>query len=906
MQSIKQTEGYHSLDQAGKDLVTRLQRDQDQLREALAEHTERIILQQDYTNERITAEHEQTRKILMQSSYENQTLRKLDGIQRAIDDENATEEQKKTRLIEALLLANLSYSTMADRFDGVEPAHRKTYEWIFRSPDSRQARWADFPRWLAEGAGIYWITGKPASGKSTLMRFICDDSRTTALLEAWTKSKRLITSTHFFWNSGTGDQRSYSGLLRALLFKILKQSQHLIRKVFPTQWAERQQYPLKAIQELAPESWTLSKLTQAFELLFQEADDGVRFFLVVDGLDEYDGDPFDMTNIFTRLSKLPNVKLCLSSRPLYDFVQAFRSFPSLRLQDLTFNDIKQYVDDELRANSLMKELQLHEPEKAPKLVLEIVEKADGVFLWVKLVVLSLIRGLRNSDQISDLQKRLRLLPPSLEELFSHVLGRLEPVYLEQSSRIFQIFSAARLMEQPLSSIELSFAEEEDAQKLIQSQTQIISETELASRRASVEMWLQTRCGGLIETHIPQNAGGNFNSNLSYLHRTVRDFLELPGVWSRVSKPTKGTGFSPHLSLLKSGVLYMKLVLSPRFPPSPIYGGPRAIPLGRWNVMRACRAEIETGRTEFFILEELDKECAGIVHKLLGWIAPPVCWASAGLESWLAAVENPRGKRLEAELPELSSLQGHGDNFLSVAVRAGLHQYVGRKLELDPNFIRKPDGRPLIFYAVEESTGLSTPFNLSARMIQLLLHHGACPNEVYEAYSAWDVILERLVQIVARWEKSDWSRTELLKIVRLFLQHGANPRQKIFGHSGMTVSGVITGSFQIDFPEETRELQQLLKSLDPVDDEETECSMIKSPLQAQAGELLTPMHGPMSQTRASLALESPTPKGTSILSTTPNNFREATPPQSTGGGTLKAKFSQLSPGRRRKWFQKLYR
>jgi hypothetical protein len=47
------------------------------------------------------------------------------GIQRGIDGENATEEQKKIRLTEALLLANLGFSTMTDRFDGIEPAYRK-------------------------------------------------------------------------------------------------------------------------------------------------------------------------------------------------------------------------------------------------------------------------------------------------------------------------------------------------------------------------------------------------------------------------------------------------------------------------------------------------------------------------------------------------------------------------------------------------------------------------------------------------------------------------------------------------------------------------------------------------------------------------------------------------------------
>jgi hypothetical protein len=286
---------------------------------------------------------------------------------------------------------------MTNRYDEIESAHRKTYEWIFLPPDQQHAECANFSAWLTKGAGIYWINGKAASGKSTLMRFICDDSRTMRLLNHWSQGDKLTVSSYFFWNSGTIDQRSQVGLLRGLLFTILRRNKQLIPLVFPHQWAELQELPTKILAESSPESWSLPKLSKAFELAFQEAGEGCKFCLFIDGLDEYDGEPLDIIKLFIRTSKLPNVKICLSSRPLYDFVIMFRSGPTLRLQDLTFNDIKQYVDDELGANDQMQELQRRNPEEAPKLVLEIIDKADGVFLWVKLVVLSLLRGLRNSE-----------------------------------------------------------------------------------------------------------------------------------------------------------------------------------------------------------------------------------------------------------------------------------------------------------------------------------------------------------------------------------------------------------------------------------------------------------------------------------------------------------------------------
>jgi hypothetical protein len=51
-----------------------------------------------------------------------------------------------------------------------------------------------------------------------------------------------------------------------------------------------------------------------------------------------------------------------------------------------------------------------EPVEAPKLIEEIVTAASGVFLWVKLIVASLLKGLGEHDEISDLQARCGRCP----------------------------------------------------------------------------------------------------------------------------------------------------------------------------------------------------------------------------------------------------------------------------------------------------------------------------------------------------------------------------------------------------------------------------------------------------------------------------------------------------------------
>jgi hypothetical protein len=141
----------------------------------------------------------------------------------------------------------------------------------------------------------------------------------------------------------------------------------------------------------------------------------VKLFLLIDGLDEYEGNFEKIAELLCKLSTSANMKICVSSRPLLMFEDVFKGYPSLRLQDLTYQDIVNFVSDELGNYPRFRSLASKEPIRAPELLEEVVTKADGVFLWVHLVIQDLISGLANRDNISDLQRRLQLLPPKLEE-----------------------------------------------------------------------------------------------------------------------------------------------------------------------------------------------------------------------------------------------------------------------------------------------------------------------------------------------------------------------------------------------------------------------------------------------------------------------------------------------------------
>ena len=67
----------------------------------------------------------------------------------------------------------------------------------------------------------------------------------------------------------------------------------------------------------------------------------------------------------------------------------------------------------------------------------------GCFLWVVLVVRSLLQGLTNADSIATLWKRLQQIPTELEALFEHMLGSVESVYHKDMARSFLLAIAGR-------------------------------------------------------------------------------------------------------------------------------------------------------------------------------------------------------------------------------------------------------------------------------------------------------------------------------------------------------------------------------------------------------------------------------------------------------------------------------
>jgi len=84
------------------------------------------------------------------------------------------------------ILKSLYYQTLRIRHDRIPSAYAKTFDWIFEDQLYKVdgiAMNISFKKWLGSQNGIYWISGKPGSGKSTLMKYISHHHLTESILE---------------------------------------------------------------------------------------------------------------------------------------------------------------------------------------------------------------------------------------------------------------------------------------------------------------------------------------------------------------------------------------------------------------------------------------------------------------------------------------------------------------------------------------------------------------------------------------------------------------------------------------------------------------------------------------------------------------------------------------------------
>ncbi|KAI0839652.1 hypothetical protein F5Y06DRAFT_11706 [Hypoxylon sp. FL0890] len=401
------------------------------------------------------------------------------------------------------VLECLTFRHINDRYDTVKKKHGKTFEWIFE-PKGYNLPWSPFPQWFESDSPCYWINGKPGSGKTTLMKFIDQAPGMKSLMRNWAVEPRsrpaavisgILSASFFFWNLGPFSlQKSQSGLLRALLHDILNQAPALIPVVVPELCSEVLQFGRPKSEPSLPE------LRRWFKRLLRAASPTTKFCFLIDGVDEYVGDFDELVDVlFGETSQY--VKFIVSSRPTIPCTEAFSRYPSLRLQDLTRCDIKDYANDAFK-EKLGRLNHLVGLEDLLVITEEICLRSSGVFLWVILVVRSLLQGIGNGDSISELLARLRELPTDLAKLYQEIFNSIPTRYRQQATNFFRAmiqsvrYESCEERQYPVTALQMSFID--DINHTANARPKAMSANEISRRHAMIDRRIRSRCCGLLE------------------------------------------------------------------------------------------------------------------------------------------------------------------------------------------------------------------------------------------------------------------------------------------------------------------------------------------------------------------------------------------------------------------------
>jgi len=648
-------------------------------------------------------------------------------------------QEGRTVNSEQMLLKALAFQSMRLRWDNIQKPHVETFGWIFTCDSEQDGPRHHFLKWLESGNGVYWISGKPGSGKSTLMKFLCTHDQTRRSLKTWAPEKALVRAEYFFWNAGSKLQKSQEGLVRSLLFEVLRQCPELIPRVCQN-LAQYAQYGSQ------PDHWTREELMDAFQKVKSEGTLSARFCFFIDGMDEYqaseEGSHQDLAHLLHDFSSSLDIKLCLSSRPWNEFTEAFAiSGRYLRLQDLTRGDIKRYVEKTFETSpryqgALTRDSRYHE------LVQSIVAQADGVFLWVFLVVRSLLQGLLNGDRVSDLEKRLSRIPKTLEAFFQQMLDSVDEEYSELMPKQLQ-YALSSADAQSLITLWFLDEGEEDPEYAFKEKVKPLSIEQLTYMEDQMKRRLQARCKGLLEVHEDSYPHRCLRYRVDFLHRTVRDYLLTPDM-QKMLKTRLPENFETRILFCKALLAQLKTADFEATPTSVAYSRDLVEDLMFYGA-QIERDDLSQLPTLYRVLDQ-----AELVH----------------LKAFGSKAKMPKNA------------------FLGIAVRRNLMLYTKDKLEKHPELLHDKK-QPLLLTALLSPLKMKyeyPPVNID--MVRILFTFGANPNERcapfrdigsrLEATTVWTEFLLELLNDNLAIE----NHMALFDILKLFISNGAKIEQMV--------------------------------------------------------------------------------------------------------------------------------
>lgn len=295
-------------------------------------------------------------------------------------------------------MESLDFEHMNSRYRTIRKADPGTCVWA--QSHIKYKAWLE-PKNIKQHRGLLWIHGKPGVGKSTLMKFLYGKHKMSD------QDDKSLTASFFFNARGGSLEHSVMGMYRSLLYRLLETFEDL-RNVL-----DDDHLPRRLGGDLLP--------LEALEELFSQAIRGLKqrsFTCFVDALDECEDEEVNhMIHSFNRLTAETSAqgmefRVCFSHRH-YPRIKIHRGVEMTIENELGHDDdLSKYISSRLQVAS---------PYPFVHVRKELLAKADGIFLWVVLVVEILNKASNRGE--GNLQSKLNVIPTGLTELFQTILDR---------------------------------------------------------------------------------------------------------------------------------------------------------------------------------------------------------------------------------------------------------------------------------------------------------------------------------------------------------------------------------------------------------------------------------------------------------------------------------------------------
>lgn len=389
----------------------------------------------------------------------------------------STIEKFRTHVVSSRRELNKEQRILLDSFLGISDAPDDEFmsidalrmkgscEWLTKRKNFQW--WRDSP-----AAQIYWVSAKPATGKSVLSGYIVNHLKDL--------NRDCM---YYFFNHGDKVKSTIGSLLRSMAW----------------QMALSQPRILHAVLEICNSDDQLSRTDHRaiwrklfIDGILRTKLDGPQYW-VIDGLDECKADS-ELVPLLLKVAGTCFIKILVTSRNRFEsYKQIFNPKVSVMSEEILPEDTKHDISLYLQAN--MDHIPSINDEARQNMVTKILQKSAGCFLWVSLV----LQELRQVHTSIEIRQVLDEVPSNMDELYSRILDSMSKApygkLLAKAILDWTVCSA-----RPLSTHELHHALQIDINDSID----------------SVQKSILTSCGQLVYVDA--------QSRVQMVHQTARDFL----------------------------------------------------------------------------------------------------------------------------------------------------------------------------------------------------------------------------------------------------------------------------------------------------------------------------------------------------------------------------------------------